>query len=188
MNSSACLCWTSVWPLRGSGEGWMRGSDCRVGWQIVSYTCKQAWSACDPCSRQTPCLHGEWHRTSPPVESPRCILRWILRSDSAPFIKFVLREIRDCFCCGNNHQFFSVLSWLHSGVDTEVKDLTNEVILIMTTAPQGFFCSQHHKYQEAMAVIDSLMTELCKSFNPFIRLNRGHLMHFTPAPLPIWLL
>lgn len=136
MNLNACLCWTSLWPPRGSGWGWMRGSDCCVGWQIVSYTCKQAWSACDPCSRQTPCLHGEWHRTSPPVESPGCILHWILRSDSALFIKPVLQEIHNmmAFAAGTTIVFFSLLSWLHSGVDAEVKDLTNEVILIMTPA------------------------------------------------------
>lgn len=48
-------------------------------------------------------------------------------------------------------------------------------------SPQGFFCSQHNKYQEAVAVIDSLMTELCKSFNPFIKLNRGALDALFPS-------
>lgn len=37
-------------------------------------------------------------------------------------------------------------------------------------------------------MIDGLLTEHYKSFNPFIKLNRGHLMHFMQAPLPIWLL
>lgn len=163
----------------------MRGSDCCVGWQIVSYTCKQAWSACDPCSRQTPCLHGEWHRTSPPVESLGCILHRILRSDSALFIKPVLQEIHNmkAFAVGTTIIFF-----LYCLDCTQVLTLRWKTWQMKLYSWHQPLRLQHHKYQEAVAMIDSLMTELCKSFNPFIKLNRGHLMHFTPAPLPIWLL
>lgn len=50
--------------------------------------------------------------------------------------------------------------------------------------PQGFFCSQRHKFQAGVTMIDGLMTELCKSFNPFIKLNRGALDALYPSTSP----
>lgn len=35
-----------------------------------------------------------------------------------------------------------------------------------------------------MTMIDGLMTELCKSFNPFIKLNRGALDALYPSTSP----
>lgn len=65
----------------------------------------------------------------PPVESGRRVPHWLHQTS-------VLLGIHSngCFLCGNNRHVPSLLSRLLSGVDAEVKDLTNEVILIVTTA------------------------------------------------------
>lgn len=110
--------------------------------------------------------------------------------DSALFIKIGSLEIHwNSYClCGIKHHFFRLIVMAALRCWRWGERLGKWSYTHHHNSPQGFFCSQHHKYQEAMTVIDSPITELWKSFNPFIKLNGGHLMHFTPAPLPIWLL
>lgn len=142
------------------------GSAGSVGWQIVPYTCKQAWSTCDPWSRQTLCLHGEWHWAWPPVESLNCFLCRISKANiklCAVLLErhgalclfslaFIILLANRCWCWGDK--------WSYVRHENQ---------------PRGFFPRWDRKYQAAVTMIDGLVTELCKSSNPFIKLNRGAL-------------
>lgn len=44
---------------------------------------------------------------------------------------------------------------------------------LLDNSPRGSRRSRHRNQQAAVAMIDGLMTELCKSFNPFIKLDGG---------------
>lgn len=52
------------------------------------------------------------------------------------------------------------------------------------------FCHQCCKFEAGVAVTDGLMTGLCESFNPFMKLSRGvgGWKHVILRRLPIWLL
>lgn len=142
------------------------GSAGSVGWQIVSYTCKQAWSTCDPCSRQTLCLHGEWHWAWPPVESLYCFLCRISKANIKLCTALLERQGALCLF---SLAFIILLAnrcWCWGGWRDKWSYVRHE------NQPRGFFSRWDRKYQAAVTMIDGLVTELCKSSNPFIKLNR----------------
>lgn len=59
------------------------------------------------------------------------------------------------------------------GVDVALNDSTDEVMPFMSTAPRSFPADSAVKFKAGATMIDGLMTELCKSYNPFIKLNGG---------------